>query len=137
MSGGKENKMKFTVNGKEYNAVPIEFETICKFEEMGIESEELGTKKTLSTLKAYFAMCAGIPDIVASKEINAHVVAGGNLSELMKVLEDEMEKSDFIKAVQKQTEEAPQTEEVPQTAPQIAEVPQIVPSETKSESTEA
>lgn len=126
--------MKFTVNGKEYNAIPIEFETICKFEEMGIESEELGNKKTLSTLKAYFAMCAGIPDIVASKEINAHVIAGGNLSELMTVMQDEMGKSDFIKAVQKQTGEAPQTEETPK----VEEVttPQLV-SETKSESTEA
>lgn len=117
--------MEFIVNKKKYNSVPFEFETMCQLEERGIEAEELGNKKTLTTLRAYFALCSGLPDEVASAEINKHIVSGGNLSELMNVMNKEMNNSDFIQAVLNQTEEEPQTVPQTQVAPQTTPQPQI------------
>lgn len=127
--------MKFTINKKTYDSLPFDFEMMCQIEERGIETEELGNKKKFVTAKAYFAICSGLPDIVASNEINAHVIAGGNLAELMNAMNKEMDDSAFIKALLKQTQQN-ETETTQEATPQ--EVPQIQEtSETKSESTEA
>lgn len=126
--------MQFTINKKQYNSIPFDFETMCQLEERGIEIEDIGTRKTLSTIRAYFSMCSGFPNVLASKEINQHIVSGGNLTELMEVIDKEMEKSDFVNAVLRGAEtpqETPQTQEIPQATPQI------VTSEQQSDNTEA
>lgn len=124
--------MLFTINKKQYNSAPFEFETMCQLEERGIEAEDIGNKKMLSTIRAYFAICSGLPDVLASKEINQHIINGGDLNEIREVIDKEMDKSDFIRAIlNRMSDEEVQTEEVSQTVPQI--VPQ---NETKSENTE-
>lgn len=105
--------MTFTINNKQYNSVPFEFETMCQFEERGIEAEEIGNKKTFSVIKAYFSMCSGLPDVIAGQEINSHVINGGDFVEIREVMEKEMDKSDFINAILNRAKntEVSQTEE--------------------------
>lgn len=117
--------MEFIVNKKKYNSIPFEFETMCQLEERGIEAQDLGNKKTLTTLRTYFSLCSGLPDEVASAEINRHIVGGGNLAELTAVMNKEMNDSAFIQAVLNQVEEEPQTVPQTQVAPQTTPQPQI------------
>ena len=102
--------MKFVVNGKEYNSVPMDFNTVCTLEDMGIGLNDYGRKGT-NLMRAYFSICANLSVTEAGKEIEQHVISGGTLDEFQKVFENEAENSDFFQALnKKQDEEAPQVE---------------------------
>ncbi len=94
----------FKVNGKEYKAKPIEFGTVCNFEEMGVSITD-AKEKSFSFLRTYFALCANETNEFATKEIQSHVVAGGDLKDISDALNDEMEKSAFFRALRKSEEE--------------------------------
>lgn len=94
----------FTVNGKEYKAKPIEFDTVCDLEDMGVSVVD-AEKKSFSLARAYFAICAGKGNDFAEQEIQKHVVSGGNLKDIFDVLNAEMERSDFFRAIRESQEE--------------------------------
>ena len=94
----------FTVNNKEYKAKPFDFNLVCDLEDMGISMREIN-KKQMATMRAYFALCAGIRNEQAGKEMEAHVIAGGNFEEISAALNEEMDKSDFFRALFKTAEE--------------------------------
>lgn len=100
--------MKFVVNGKEYNSVPMDFNTVCTLEDMGIGLNDYGRKGT-NLMRAYFSICANLSVTEAGKEIEQHVISGGTLDEFQKVFENEAENSDFFQALNK-TEETETTE---------------------------
>ena len=100
--------MKFVVNGKEYNSVPMDFNTVCTLEDMGIGLNDYGRKGT-NLMRAYFSICANLSVTEAGKEIEQHVIGGGTLDEFQKVFENEAENSDFFQALNK-TEETETTE---------------------------
>lgn len=89
----------FTINEKEYKARPFDFELVCDLEDMGIEISEIGQKQ-LSFIRAYFGICAGISKKEAGKQIEAHIVNGGDFAELSNVISKEVEKSDFFHSLQ-------------------------------------
>lgn len=95
---------KFKVNGKEYNAKPIEFNTICDLEDMGVSIAE-GKGKSFSLFRAYFALCAGKDIEFATKEIQAHIVGGGSIKDISEAMDKEMDKSDFFQALKQSAEE--------------------------------
>lgn len=95
---------KFTINGKEYVAKEFDFEMVCDFEEMGLEMADMGNKQ-MSFLRAYFALCANKNKTIASREIQAHIMNGGTLEELIKVMFEQIENSDFFQNAMKQAEE--------------------------------
>lgn len=94
---------RFKINGKEYNAKPFDFNLVCDLEDRGVPMKEMG-KKQFSVTRAYFALCAGMNNAQAGKELEAHVTAGGTFEELNTALSNEMEKSDFFRSLTKAAE---------------------------------
>ena len=93
----------FVVNGTKYNAKPFTYNVVCDLEEMGISLQEM-QKKPMSIVRAYFAVCANTDLQYAGEEIEKHVLAGGDLVEVMQIMSDEMEQSDFFRAMSEQQE---------------------------------
>lgn len=85
---------KFTINGKEYVAAKLNFNTIADMSDMGIDMLS-GHFPVVSAIRAYFAVCAGLDKEDAGNEIDAHIMAGGNLEELLLAFRKESEVSGF------------------------------------------
>ena len=94
----------FKINEKTYTAKPFDFNTVCDLDDMGISVDDMD-KKTTSVIRAYFALCAGVDKETAGKEIQKHILNGGDVMSLSKAMGDEIEKSDFFRALNKKTEE--------------------------------
>lgn len=94
---------KFTVNGKQYQSKPFDFNLVCDLEDMGIPVDEMG-KKRFSVTRAYLALCANMSNDEAGKELEAHAISGGTFEEINDALSNEMEKSDFFRALIKKEE---------------------------------
>lgn len=93
----------FTINGKEYEAKEFDFNLVCDLEDMGVSLEQFNAKPRAAS-RAYFSLCAYVDKDTAGKEIEAHIVAGGTLEELMRIIYDKLQKSDFFQAIQKRAE---------------------------------
>lgn len=96
------------INGIEYRNVPLDFNAVCKLEDMGVDITSVD-EKIMSTARAYAALCMRKPVSVAGQEIEKHVMNGGTLNEIYEAFGAEVEKSGFFQALQKQAE-AEQTE---------------------------
>ena len=90
----------FTINDKRYQAKPFDFNTVCDLEDNGVPLSEM-TKKPMSMARAYFAICLNGDKERAGKEIQEHVIAGGDFNELYTVMGEEMNDSDFFQALNK------------------------------------
>lgn len=109
----------FKVNGKQYEGKEFDFNLMCDLEDMGVSLDDM-QKKNLSLIRGYFGLCAGIDAEKAGAELQAHLVSGKKFDSLTDVMSDEMEKSDFFRALQKteKTEDAEvETVEEPKTEP--------------------
>lgn len=95
---------KFIVNGKEYKAKEFTFNLVCDLEDMGYEMEKMGSKPMTIT-RAYFALCAGVTEEIAGREIESHLIGGGDFSVISNAMQEQMENSDFFRNLNK-TEEA-------------------------------
>lgn len=100
----------FTINGKEYKAKPFDFNLVCDLEDMGISLEQAGSK-LMSMVRAYFGLCAGRGKEFAGKEMEAHIIGGGKIDDIMNAMSDEMEKSDFFRSLNKKSETETTTDE--------------------------
>lgn len=97
----------FIINGNEYKAKPFDFNMVCDIEDMGIALAEFG-KKHMALMRAYFAICANRNTQFAGAEMDEHIVKGGTFEELAAVMSEELEKSDFFRALNKtETKKAP------------------------------
>lgn len=100
----------FTINDKRYQAKPFDFNTVCDLEDNGVSLAEM-TKKPMSMARAYFALCFNGDKEKAGIEIQEHVKHGGDFNDLYTVMGEEMNDSDFFRALnQKQEQEAPEVE---------------------------
>jgi hypothetical protein len=99
---------KIIVNGKEYVAKEFTFNLICDLEEMGYDMDSMGNKP-MSVIRAYFALCAGVTMDVAGKEIESHLIGGGDMAVISEAMQEQMENSDFFRNLT-QTEEKKITE---------------------------
>lgn len=97
----------FTVNGKRYVAKPFDFNTVCDLEDNGVSLQEMQSKP-MSMVRAYFALCFSGDKEAAGKEIQAHIIAGGDFADLYKVMGEEMSESDFFQALSKKEKEEDQ-----------------------------
>lgn len=100
----------FAINGKLYRAVPFTFNTVADLEDMGIRMED-AQKKPMSLVRAYFALCAGGNREYAGAELQAHMIAGGNLTDLSDVMTAEMNDSDFFRHLSTSSKEESGEEE--------------------------
>lgn len=90
----------FKVNGKEYVAKEFSFNLVCDLEDMGISMADIA-EKPMSTVRAYFALCTGKGKDYAGKEMEQHLISGGNFEEVVEAMNAEMEKSDFFRYLTK------------------------------------
>ena len=97
------------INGIEYKNAPIDFNAVCKLEDMGVDISDIDGK-VMTVARAYAALCMRKPVEVAGKEIEKHVQNGGTLNAIYEVFAAEVEKSDFFQALQKQSEKAAKDE---------------------------
>jgi hypothetical protein len=100
----------FTINGKQYKAIPFDFNLACDLSEIGI-SMDLMVSQPMVAVRGYFACVLGGNKELAGKELGEHVIGGGDFNDLMDVISEEMEKSDFFQALAKtnQTETVQET----------------------------
>lgn len=94
---------KFKVNGKEYNAKVFDFNLVCDLEDMGISLATMGTRP-MSMARAYFGLCSGLNTDMAGKEIEAHMIGGGSLTNIIEAMTKEMDKSDFFRSLTQNAE---------------------------------
>ena len=99
----------FTVNGKVYTARPFDFNTICDLEDNGVSISQM-RDKPMSMVRAYFMLCFNGSKEEAGKEIQAHVIAGGDFNAIYDAMGAEMNDSDFFQALNKKEDE--ETQEV-------------------------
>lgn len=106
----------FNVNGTEYRAREFDFNMICDMEDMGVTLEDI-QRKPMSMVRAYLAICSGKGNQFAGKEMEKHIVGGGNFDGIMEVITSQMNESDFFRSLNQGAEtETPeiQTEEKPE-----------------------
>lgn len=90
--------MKITVNGNEYEAAKYDFNAHCAMQEMGVDVFEI-KKKPMLAARAYFALSSGMDLEDAGKEIEKHIIGGGEMVDIIVALLKEMEASDFFQSI--------------------------------------
>ena len=91
------------INKKSYKSVPLNFNTVCKLEEMGVSLQDMD-KAVMSTLRAYLSLCMDTDRETAGNELEKHLVNGGSMDELLEALNQAVEDSGFFQALSKPTE---------------------------------
>lgn len=86
------------INGKEITAKPIDFNATIELNDLGGDIYSFGTKP-LAALRAYLAYCEGVSAEAAGQEIEAHIVGGGDLSDLSTAFMKACDDSAFFKAM--------------------------------------
>lgn len=94
---------RFTVNNKQYTAREFDINLICDLEDMGISLEDIG-KKNMNLIRSYFALCSGLDKGDAGKEIQSHLMSGGKFDEILEIMKNKMENSDFFQALKEKSE---------------------------------
>ena len=111
----------FNFNGKAYEAVPFNFNTICDLEGYGVSLGDI-SEKPVSTVRAYFALCGHMSVDEAGAELEAGIVNGEAMNGIMDVMQEQIADSGFFHAINKTAEAAPQESEEAETVV-VAEVP--------------
>lgn len=96
--------MKFTVNGKSYNSLPLSFGTIRDLDRMNVSLGDI-LMKPLVSASAYFALCSGLLPNAADAEIEKHIMNGGSINDITEVMVKEAQESDFFLALLKKAEQ--------------------------------
>lgn len=98
----------FEVNGKRYTGAELTYGNICLLEDYGVSITEIGGRnyhKNLSTPTAYFALSAGFDFDTAAEEIQADIVASGDMGRVIKgimgAFTQAINESDFFQALRK------------------------------------
>lgn len=91
---------KFEINGITYTAKEIDFNFLCDLEDEGISMTDV-ERKPMSSIRAYFTSCFGGDRVLAGKELEQHIINGGNLEELMEAFGDAIQSSGFFQAILK------------------------------------
>lgn len=98
---------KFTVNGKAYFAKDLDFEFLVLLDKNGVALDKIGG---LAAVNCFLAYCGSLTEEQASKEISAHMIAGGKLDDITDIYAKCLQDSDFFRAVLGTVEDE-QTEE--------------------------
>lgn len=93
----------FVINGKTYVAKEFDFALVCDLEDLGISMEDIESKP-MSFVRAYFMFCSGLNKNDAAKEIQEHMISGGNFEDITGMIADGLENSGFFHALNKETE---------------------------------
>lgn len=92
--------MTITINGKNYESKKFDFSALIKLEECGVSLQDFeSTNKPLTLIVALTAWVMDCSKEKATKEINEHLMNGGKLEDLTKVIEVLKDSDFFLKAM--------------------------------------
>ena len=94
----------FEVNGRIYKAKDFNFNLLCDLEEQGLSLDEV-EKKPMSLVRTYFMFCAGLSKENAGLEIEQHVEKGGEFTDIVEIISQQMQDSGFFRSLNKRAEE--------------------------------
>lgn len=100
-------KTYFTINNRRYEAKEFDFNLICDLQEMGVNVLDMTSIKRnpIPIIRTYVSLCMDADKEIAGAEIQSHIVNGGTFEEVLGVITDMMENSDFFQALSKETTE--------------------------------
>lgn len=98
---------RFKINGKEYVAKELDFNAVCDLEEMGVNITKI-EKNALTVVRGYVAYCGNMDAETAGREIQAHVLGGNDLNEIIELINEQMTSSDFFRGLNASAEEKAQ-----------------------------
>ena len=93
-----------TINGKFYKDAELDFNAVCEMENMGVSIQNIDDN-IMSAARAYAAICMHRPLKIAGAEIEAHIVNGGTLADILEPFNKKAEESGFFQALRKKAEE--------------------------------
>lgn len=99
---------KITINKRVYPAKEIDFNFLCELADNGIEINEID-KKFMSVVRVYVSYCMDVDKETAGNEINAHIIGGGTIDELVEAISVKMDESGFFRALDRQAETQTET----------------------------
>lgn len=93
----------FKLNGKEYKDFELDFNTICRLEEIGVNIADASSLSGLDAIRKIMSVAFDFDVNKAGAEIEEHVKNGGTFTEVSEVIVKAIENSGFIKALVAQT----------------------------------
>lgn len=90
--------LKMKINGKDITAKPLDFNSVLEMQDMGGDIFAF-SKKPFAVIRAYLAYCAGIDEVTAGDELEAHLVGGGDLAEIISAFVTECNDCAFFKVM--------------------------------------
>lgn len=90
--------MKFTINGNEYEGAKYNYNTHCDMKALGVDITKFADNPE-GAMRAYFAVSSGMNLSMAGDEIEAHIIGGGSLNDLLVCLSEEVQNSGFFQAL--------------------------------------
>ena len=91
------------INGTEYTMPDLNFNTMCKLEDMGVSLTEMD-QKVLTTVRGFLALAMEDDMEKAGMEIEQHLASGGSLDPLMESINKAVNESGFFRALSQSQE---------------------------------
>lgn len=96
------------INGKDYIAKDFDLNAICDLEEMGVSLEDF-SKKPMSFMRGYVAICANRDAEYAGAEIEQHIIDGGKFDKIAETIAQKVEESGFFRSLNQTAEQETST----------------------------
>ena len=101
------------INGKTYKMPELSFNAMCQLEDMGISMADFD-KKPMAAIRGFLALAIGDTE-TAGMELEAHIVNGGDFTEIVEDLAKAVQDSGFFQAlstkqIQQRTGSGPKAE---------------------------
>ena len=85
------------INGKTYKMPELSFNAMCQLEDMGISLADF-EKKPMAAIRGFLALAIGDTE-TAGRELEAHIVAGGDFTEIAEEITKAVQESGFFQAL--------------------------------------
>ncbi len=86
-----------TINGKTYKMPELSFNAVCQLEDMGISLADFD-KKPMAAIRGFLALAIGDTE-TAGRELEAHIVNGGDFTEIIGEISKAVQESGFFQAL--------------------------------------
>ncbi len=97
------------INGKTYKMPELSFNTMCQLEDMGISLADF-EKKPMAAIRGFLALAIGDTE-TAGRELEAHIISGGDFTEIVEEITKAVQESGFFRALSaKQTQQRNESE---------------------------
>ena len=85
------------INGKIYKMPELSFNAVCQLEDMGISLTDFD-KKPMAAIRGFLALAIGDVE-AAGRELEAHIVNGGDFTEIVGEITKAVQESGFFQAL--------------------------------------